>query len=49
MVLPVVKYGTPVLRQKGAPVETITPTIKKLIAEIAAAPPARPQRTASAE
>ena len=34
MVLPVVKYGTPVLRQKGAPVETITPTIKKLIGDM---------------
>lgn len=34
MILPVVKYGTPVLRQKGARIETITPTIKKLIAEM---------------
>ena len=34
MILPVVKYGTPVLRQKGARVETITPTIKKLIADM---------------
>ena len=34
MVLPVVMYGTPVLRQKGARIETITPTIKKLIADM---------------
>lgn len=34
MVLPVVKYGTPVLRQKGALVEAVTPTIKKLIADM---------------
>ena len=34
MELPVVKFGTPVLRQKGAPIETITPTIKKLIADM---------------
>ena len=34
MILTVVKYGTPVLRQKGARVETITPTIKKLIADM---------------
>jgi peptide deformylase len=34
MVLPVVMYGTPVLRQKGAQVEEITPTIKKLIADM---------------
>lgn len=34
MVLPVVKYGTPVLRQKGARVEAVTPTIKKLIADM---------------
>lgn len=34
MILPVVKYGTPVLRQKGARVETITPMIKKLIADM---------------
>jgi len=31
MILPVVKYGHPVLRQKGARIEKITPTIKKLI------------------
>ncbi len=34
MVLPVVKYGTPVLRKKGARVEAITPAIKKLIADM---------------
>ncbi|HEV2209746.1 MAG TPA: peptide deformylase [Verrucomicrobiae bacterium] len=34
MVLPVVKYGTPVLRKKGAAVESITPTVKKLIADM---------------
>src|SRR6266496_3328423 len=34
MVLPVVMYGTPVLRQKGARIETVTPTIKKLIADM---------------
>jgi peptide deformylase len=34
MILPVVKYGTPVLRQRGARVESLTPTIKKLIADM---------------
>jgi peptide deformylase len=34
MVLPVVMYGTPVLRQKGARVEKLTPTIKRLIADM---------------
>jgi peptide deformylase len=34
MVLPVVKYGTPVLRQKGSRVESITPVIKKLVADM---------------
>ena len=34
MVLPIVMYGTPVLRQKGAKVEAVTPTIKKLIADM---------------
>jgi peptide deformylase len=34
MILPVVKYGTPVLRQKGAKIESITPTTKKLIADM---------------
>ena len=34
MPLIVVKYGTPVLRQKGARVESITPKIKKLVADM---------------
>ena len=34
MPLVVVKYGTPVLRQKGARIESITPTIKKLAADM---------------
>ena len=31
MVLPILKYGHPVLRQKGARVETVTPAIRQLI------------------
>ena len=34
MPLAVVKYGTPVLRQKGARIESITPAIKKLAADM---------------
>ena len=34
MILPIVKYGTPVLRQKGPRVEAITPAIKQLIADM---------------
>jgi peptide deformylase len=34
MILPIVKYGEPVLRQKGARIEKITPEIKKLIADM---------------
>ena len=34
MILEVVKYGHPVLRQKGARIENITPEIKKLIADM---------------
>ena len=34
MVLPIVKYGTPVLRHKGARIETVTPTIRKLVADM---------------
>jgi peptide deformylase len=34
MVLPVVMYGTPVLRHKGARIESITPTIKRFIADL---------------
>ena len=34
MVLKVVKYGHPVLRKKGARIETVTPEIKRLIADM---------------
>jgi peptide deformylase len=34
MVLSVVKYGTPVLRKKGDRIDSITPTIKRLIADM---------------
>ena len=34
MILSVVKYGTPVLRQKGSRIDTISPTITKLIADM---------------
>jgi peptide deformylase len=34
MILPVVKYGNPVLRKKGGRIESITPEIKKLIADM---------------
>jgi peptide deformylase len=34
MVLPIVMYGTPVLRQKGTRVTSVTPTIKKLIEDM---------------
>ncbi len=34
MVLPIVKYGHPVLRQKGAKIEKITPEITRLIADM---------------
>jgi len=34
MILDVVKYGHPALRQKGARIEAITPEIKKLIADM---------------
>jgi peptide deformylase len=34
MILEVVKYGQPVLRQKGAKIESVTPEIKKLIADM---------------
>src|SRR5437879_5705770 len=34
MILPVVKYGTPILRQKGGRIDAITPTIQKLIADM---------------
>lgn len=34
MVLPIVKFGDPVLRQKGAKIEAITPAVRKLIADM---------------
>ena len=34
MILKVVKYGEPVLRKKGAKIESITPETKKLIADM---------------
>jgi peptide deformylase len=34
MILPIVKFGHPVLRQKGAAIEKITPEIKQLIADM---------------
>lgn len=34
MILDIVKYGQPVLRQKGAKIESVTPEIKKLIADM---------------
>jgi peptide deformylase len=34
MILEILKYGNPVLRQKGAKIETLTPEIKKLIADM---------------
>lgn len=34
MILSIVKYGDPVLRKKGAPIEKITPEIKRLISDM---------------
>jgi peptide deformylase len=34
MVLPVVRYGHPVLRQKGARISSVTPEINGLIADM---------------
>jgi peptide deformylase len=34
MILPIVKYGHPTLRQKGARIENITPAIEKLIQDM---------------
>jgi peptide deformylase len=34
MILPIVQYGHPVLRQKGARIASITPEIEKLIADM---------------
>lgn len=36
MILEVIKYGNPVLRQKGARIESLTPEIRKLIADMLA-------------
>ena len=34
MILEIVKYGNPILRQRGAAIEKITPEIKRLIADM---------------
>lgn len=34
MILPIVKYGSPVLRQRGARIEKVTPEIAKLIEDM---------------
>lgn len=34
MILPIVKYGEPVLRKKGAPIDKVTPEVKQLIANM---------------
>src|ERR1700722_11280925 len=34
MILEIIKYGNPILRQKGAAIEKITPEIKKLITDM---------------
>jgi peptide deformylase len=34
MILEVIKYGNPILRQKGARIETVTPEIKQIIADM---------------
>ena len=34
MILEVTKYGNPILRQKGARIETVTPEIKQLVADM---------------
>ena len=34
MILEIIKYGHPMLRQKGAPLERITPEIKRLVADM---------------
>lgn len=34
MILPIVKYGDPVLRKKGAAIEKVTPEIKRLVADM---------------
>jgi len=34
MILPIVKYGEPVLRKKGAPIDKVTPEVKQLISSM---------------
>ena len=34
MILPIIKYGHPVLRKKGDRIESITPEIKQFIADM---------------
>ena len=34
MILPITKYGNPILRQKGARIETVTPEIEKLVQDM---------------
>jgi peptide deformylase len=34
MILPIVKYGHPALRQRGAPVEQVTPEIERLVQDM---------------
>src|SRR5438477_2295279 len=34
MVLPITKYGNPILRQKGARIERITPEIEQLVSDM---------------
>ena len=34
MILPILKYGHPALRQKGAPIQAITPAIQRLVADM---------------
>jgi peptide deformylase len=34
MILPILKYGEPVLRTKGAPIDKVTPAVKQLIANM---------------
>ena len=34
MIMQIVKYGTPILRQKGVKIDGVTPTIQKLIADM---------------
>ena len=46
MILPIVKYGHPVLRQRGAVIEKITPEIKQLIADMFETMKAKPRRRA---